>query len=384
MYRCRFLFPGALAVFLWVTPAVYAGPIEIKGANGRAIAFDGIREAVPRGLWLRIQPGGEEIAVAWEKLDLASIQSDHPEIYAAWEAAQKGESTLLELGSYERAAVDLDIANAMESVSLQENAGAHPASEELGLKPYLFSDGGSDHPLPFRFYAPGVEFRSGDEKIPMIIWLHGAGSGGTDNVKNVNANLARRVLADDSPVKGKCFLMFPQFHDEYNWWTYTSKAGTPKRGVPGRQIMDFVDELVEKVPAVDGNRIYLMGMSQGGFGIPYLVTSYPNRFAAQVLVSGMTWTVPWTKKNVIPSWLYYSHDDPIMHQNGKDYGAEMTETLLEVADEEIIKITTYEKEGHGGPLKRAMEDPALLPWLFAQKNGETPSRDTALVTKYFD
>ena len=81
-----------------------------------------------------------------------------------------------------------------------------------------------------------------------------------------------------------------------------------------------------------------MGMSQGGFGIPYLVTSYPNRFAAQVLVSGMTWTVPWTKKNVIPSWLYYSHDDPIMHQNGKDYGAEMTETLLEVADEEISKV----------------------------------------------
>jgi hypothetical protein len=73
-----------------------------------------------------------------------------------------------------------------------------------------------------------------------------------------------------------------------------------------------------------------------------------------------------------------------MHQGGKDYGAEMTETLLEVADEEIIKITSYEKEGHGGPLKRAMEDPALLPWLFAQKNPETPSRDTALISKYFD
>ena len=87
---------------------------------------------------------------------------------------------------------------------------------------------------------------------------------------------------------------------------------------------------------------------------------------------------------MIPSWLYYSHDDPIMHQNGKDYGAEMTEALLGVADEELIQITTYDDEGHSGPLRRAMEDATLWPWLYAQKNEATPRRDDALVSQYFD
>lgn len=377
---------GQLLLFLVLAVLVSignAGPIELTGANGRTIAVDGVREAVPQGLWLRVQPGAEAVAVAWSKLDTEALKSDHPEIYAAWKAAQRGESTLLELGSYERAVQTLDVASALDRVSSHEEAESLPAADDLNIKPFLFQSGGSDYPLPFRYYAPELEFREGDEKLPLIVWLHGAGSGGTNNKKNVNVNLARAVMADTCPVKGRCVIVYPQFHDEYNWWTYTSKAGQPKRGVPGRQILDLVDDMVEKMP-VDGDRVYLMGMSQGGFGIPYLVTAYPNRFAAQVLVSGMTWSVPWTKKNVIPSWLYYSHDDPIMHQNGKDYGAEMTETLLEVADEEVIRITTYEKEGHGGPLRRAMEDETLWPWLFAQKNPEEPKRDDALIAKYFD
>ncbi|MEM6278051.1 MAG: PHB depolymerase family esterase [Verrucomicrobiota bacterium] len=372
-----------LAVSHFLLSAASAESISLTGANGRTITVAGIREAVPQGLWLRVQTDGEEIAVAWNKLDLAALETDHPDIHAAWKASQNGSSTLLELGSYERAMQSMVIADVIGKVVAHDAAESHPAADELGIMPYLYESGGGDHPLPFRFFAPDLEIREGDEKLPLIVWLHGAGSGGTNNKKNVNVNLARAVLSDSNSMGGKCCLLYPQFHDEYNWWTYTSRAGQPKRGVPGRQILDLVDEIVSSMP-VDGDRIYLMGMSQGGFGIPYLVTSYPNRFAAQVLISGMTRSVPWSRKNVIPSWLYYSHDDPIMHQNGRDLGAEMTETLLGVADEEMIRITTYDTEGHNGPLKRAMEDETLWPWLFDQKNPETPSRDSALISEFFD
>ena len=377
--------PAVLLLLFFSSPiTVLAEPVEIKGANGRVIAFDGIREAVPKGLWLRLKAGGEEMAVPWDKLDLASLKADHPKIHAAWQAAQQGKSTMLELGSYERASVNLSIADAIEAVSKHDDAKAHPAAESLNVLPYLYKTGGDDHPLPFRFHAPEVEFRSGDTKIPLVIWLHGAGSGGTDNFKSVNVNLARKILDESSPFKGRCCLLFPQYHDDYNWWTYTSDKRGFKRGVPGRQILDLVDEICEKIPAVDPDRIYLMGMSQGGFGIPYLVTAYPNRFAAQVLVAGMTWTVPWTKKNAIPSWLFYSKDDKIMNQNGTDYGAEMTQTLEGVLDKDQIKITIYEDAGHGGTLQRALEDPGVFSWLAQQKNEETPKRDNAVASKHFD
>jgi len=57
---------------------------------------------------------------------------------------------------------------------------------------------------------------------------------------------------------------------------------------------------------------------------------------------------------------------------------------LAVADAETIKITTFDTEGHNGPLQRALEDPDLFPWLFSQKNPETPKRDRALVSRHFD
>ncbi|MEM7603254.1 MAG: hypothetical protein AAF357_17815, partial [Verrucomicrobiota bacterium] len=207
-----------------------AEPIEIKGSNGRIIPFDGIREAVPQGLWLRVREGGEEVAVTWSKLDLDALESDHPEIHAAYLKSQSGESTLLELGSYERPLINLPIAEAIEKVESHTEAKPHPNADNLELKPYLYRSGGDDHPLPFRFYAPATELREGDGNFPLIVWLHGAGSGGNDNFKNANLNLARKLTEHEQDS----FFLCPQFHDEYNWWTYVSKSGQPKRGVPGK------------------------------------------------------------------------------------------------------------------------------------------------------
>lgn len=81
-------------VALFSIEAVAAGdPITLKGANGRATAFDGIREAVPGGLWIRVTPGSEAVAVSWDKLDLAALQTDHPKIYEA--SASLGRSRAL-------------------------------------------------------------------------------------------------------------------------------------------------------------------------------------------------------------------------------------------------------------------------------------------------
>ncbi|MDA7922169.1 alpha/beta hydrolase-fold protein [Verrucomicrobiales bacterium] len=373
----RFLFFSALLCF---TSILVAEPVQIKGSNGRVIPFDGIREAVPQGLWLRVKEGGDEVAIPWSKFDLESLKTAHPVIHEAYVKAQAGESTVLELGSYERVVVTFAIDAALEKVSPHTEAKSHPAAEELNLKPYLFNSGGEDHPLPFRFFAPDREFREGDEKIPLIVWLHGAGSGGDDNFKNTNLNLARKLAEQEK----EAFLVIPQFNDEYNWWTYVSENGTAKKGVPGRQILDLLDEICEGIPAVDPGRIYIMGMSQGGFGIPYLATAYPNRFAAQVLIAGMTWTVPWSSKNYIPTYLFYSKDDPIMNQNGTDYAAKMITALQAVCGTREIKAMVYEDAGHVGTLGRALDDPGLFDWLFVQKNAETPKRDEAVLSKHFD
>ena len=230
-----------------VIPGYAAEPIRLTGINGKVIAFDGIREAVPKGLWLKLTPDSKETAVPWAKFDIPALKSAQPKIYAAWEAGQKGESTLLELGSYERSVVDLSLANVSEAVSVHSDAKNHPGAEALNILPYLYKTGSGDHPLPFRFYAPDIEYRENDEKLPLVIWLHGAGSGGTDNSKNVSVGLAKAIFGTDGKGKKKCFIMYPQFHDEYNWWTYVSSKRGPRKGTAGRQIIGLTDEICEKI-----------------------------------------------------------------------------------------------------------------------------------------
>ncbi|MEM7601923.1 MAG: hypothetical protein AAF357_10980, partial [Verrucomicrobiota bacterium] len=88
--------------------------------------------------------------------------------------------------------------------------------------------------------------------------------------------------------------------------------------------------------------------------------------------------------NFLPTYLFYSRDDPIMNQNGTDYGAEMINTLQGVAGATGFKTMVYEDAGHGGTLGRALDDPGLLDWVFQQANPETPKRDNALISEHFD
>lgn len=90
----------ALGIGLLLMIARPARAIPIAGANGRVVEFAGIKSAGPGGLQVQIQAGGELIQVSWDKLDLGRLQAEQPAIHAAFEAAKRGQSTDLNLGSF--------------------------------------------------------------------------------------------------------------------------------------------------------------------------------------------------------------------------------------------------------------------------------------------
>jgi len=77
-----------------------ADPVMLTGANGREVAFAGVRQAGPMGLTLMMEEDSDEITVGWDKFDLEALKK-HPKIYAAYQSAQNGRTTALNLGLYE-------------------------------------------------------------------------------------------------------------------------------------------------------------------------------------------------------------------------------------------------------------------------------------------
>jgi predicted peptidase len=144
--------------------------------------------------------------------------------------------------------------------------------------------------LPFRLFIP-KNYRAG-EKFPLILFLHGAGERGSDNVKPVIDNLGALIFARDSnQAKHPAFILAPQCPAAPDQWVDVpwgngnySQDKTPISNEL-RNVADMLDSLL-RAYSIDTNRLYAVGSSMGGFGTWDIVTRYPGKFAATIPVVG--------------------------------------------------------------------------------------------------
>jgi hypothetical protein len=76
--------------------------VPITGANGNVVDFAGVKAATPAGLVVKIQASGNEVTVPWDKFDLAKMQAEQAEIFAAYQKSQAGETTNLSMGVFKK------------------------------------------------------------------------------------------------------------------------------------------------------------------------------------------------------------------------------------------------------------------------------------------
>ncbi len=91
----RLLLPSLIGLLALAAPPLRA--ITLTGANGRQVEFHRVESASPQGLVVRMTAEGDAIGITWDKLDLAALQKDHPEIHAAYQRTQAGETVALRL-----------------------------------------------------------------------------------------------------------------------------------------------------------------------------------------------------------------------------------------------------------------------------------------------
>lgn len=203
-------------------------------------------------------------------------------------------------------------------------------------------------------------------KPPLVIFLHGAGERGDDNAAQLKHGVAefhRRQSANP------CTILAPQCPAESKWVTvdWSAPGGTgafpsePSR--PLALTIDVVDRLIAG-GQVDPDRVYLTGLSMGGYGSWYAAGMPGSRFAAVAPICGGG-DPGWAARYVgLPVWAFHGSDDravPVSRSR------EMIEAIRAVGGDP--RYTEYPAVGHDS-WTRTYADDAFHTWLFAQRRSD--------------
>ena len=197
--------------------------------------------------------------------------------------------------------------------------------------------------FPFIAYVPDEV----SERPALLIQLHGAGergNGGADTDKVLVHGFSK--IVNDGNLKD-CILVMPQCPTDSFW---VAKI---------ESIKSFIDEITEKFQ-IDTSRIYLCGLSMGGFGTWYTAMAYPNMFAAiaPCCGGGMAWNAH--VLNSLPIWTFHGLNDTVVSPNNT---VQMIEKLKD--SNPYFKYNLYEGVGHNSWDLAFSEE--LLNWILSHK-----------------
>ena len=206
----------------------------------------------------------------------------------------------------------------------------------------IVSYSGSDVGFPYIAYVPECL----SEHPGLLIQLHGAGERGNGNAEldKVLVHGFSHVVNDDN-LKD-CILVMPQCPQETFW---VAKIESLKA---------FIDRIVS-LYHIDTGRIYLCGLSMGGFGTWYTAMAYPDLFAAiaPCCGGGMAWNAEVLK---MPIWTFHGMKDTAVDPYCT---IEMVERLKPLNPNQ--KYTYFENVGHNSWDYGFVEE--TWNWMMAQR-----------------
>lgn len=197
-------------------------------------------------------------------------------------------------------------------------------------------------------------------KIPLVIFLHGSGERGSDN----EAQLKNGVFAFCEPSnweKHPCFMLVPQCPEASQWAVYGREfMENPTASM--RLLIHLIEKTIAENPAIDPKRVYITGLSMGGFGTFDILSRRPDLFAAAMPLCGGGDPTQVAKFSKTPIWVFHGvRDEAVMLERSRI----MVKALQ--AAKSNVKFTEYQTLGHA-VWQETYYNPAVLDWLFAQHN----------------
>jgi len=222
-----------------------------------------------------------------------------------------------------------------------------------------FKPDGSDVGLKYRIFKP--EIKDG-EKLPLVLCFHGAGERGDDNAKHIGYFVP--LWTGDNAANYRAIFVLPQVPNGQLWASYGWSTKTDSMQPEPSQTMaltrKLIDDLVSKLP-IDRDRIYVTGLSMGGYGTWEFAQRYTEIVAAIAPVCGGG-DPKWAQKiKHIPVWAFHGDKDGVVRVTET---TKMTDALQAAGAQP--KLTIYEGRGHDS-WNPAYREKDLMKWLFEHR-----------------
>jgi predicted peptidase len=198
--------------------------------------------------------------------------------------------------------------------------------------------------IDYLLYLPQGYGRT-EQKWPLILFLHGAGERGKD-LNKVKEHGPPKIVDQGKALP--FVIVSPQCPEEL-WWTDEVEV-----------LINLLDE-IESSYAIDTQRVYLTGLSMGGFGTWALASKYPERFAAIAPICGGGEPFSTRRLKNVPVWVFHGADDPLV-------SLERSEEMVEMAKKMgvDIKFTVYPDIGHDS-WTRTYDNQRLYDWFLEHR-----------------
>ena len=200
---------------------------------------------------------------------------------------------------------------------------------------------------------------------PIVLFLHGAGERGNDNERQLKyfpTWMAEAPRRNGHP----CFLVAPQCREEHAWsafdWQTNKAAALPDAPTTdGAAAIAALEAVLASEPAADPDRVYLTGLSMGGYGTWELAARTSERFAAMLPICGGGDEASAARIATLPTWCFHGESDPVVPVG---LSRSMIAAIKAVGGTPIY--SELEGVGHDS-WTPAYGNPAVLDWLFAQR-----------------
>jgi predicted peptidase len=202
-----------------------------------------------------------------------------------------------------------------------------------------------------------------NRKYPLVIFLHGAGERGDDNKVQLVHGM-KEFLDPARREKMPCYVVAPQCPTGKKWVEVDWSAPSSKFPEQASDSLGLTIKLVQSMietAAVDPNRIYITGLSMGGYGTWDAAARHPELFAAAAPICGGGDPETASRFKHIALWAFHGDQDQAVKV---ERSRQMIEALKAAGGEP--KYTEYPGVGHDS-WTATYKNQEFHDWLFAQR-----------------
>ncbi len=237
-----------------------------------------------------------------------------------------------------------------------------PSYAEQNMEALELTSYDAGETLLYRQYSPPTV--EAGQSYPLVVFLHGYGERGSDNSKQLVhcADSIIRYIEKNKPA----YLIMPQCPDDMRWVRYQRPVNQPPHRMdryptlPLQLVEKLIENKINDLP-IDPKRIYIAGLSMGGFATWDLISRRPELYAAALPICGGGDPAQAEAASQVPVWTFHGGADSVVPLA---YSQLMVDALKAQGKAEA-KLTVYPEVGHDSWTQTA-NNPDVWKWLFSQ------------------